>query len=59
LSAHGCHRAGPAHLYSLEAIGSTLLTIRGAVSDYLDRDKQQRATLSPFLAVAFSIIGLS
>ncbi|HEU5272238.1 MAG TPA: hypothetical protein VFU97_01150 [Xanthobacteraceae bacterium] len=34
------------------------MTIGAAVSNYLDRDKQQRATLSPFLAVAFPIIGL-
>jgi hypothetical protein len=34
------------------------LTIGAAVSNYLDRDKQQRATLPPFLAVAFPIIGL-
>lgn len=44
--------------YPIEAIGSTLLTIGAAVSNYRERDKQQRATLPLFLAVAFSIIGL-
>lgn len=44
--------------YPIEGIGSTLLIVAAAISNYLDGNYRMRAALPLYCAVAFSVAGL-
>jgi hypothetical protein len=45
-------------VYPVEAIGGTLLTIAGTLSNYFDHDINRAATIPLYFAIVFSISGL-